>query len=191
MGSSYQTILAAGARADVEAAVAASARRAAVLPVGESRWAIIPRADGPYAETEPIAALVSRTGAAASFDVFDSTVLALRVYRDGGVVHAYLSRQEFVEPMWDDNDDEYWVDLLGREYRDGERPPAGPLGGDAGAVADLGIAPVDREALERLMREPTFRAGQLHHDILRALNVEPGPLTMTYGEARKRRWFGR
>ncbi|KXK63568.1 hypothetical protein AWW66_02100 [Micromonospora rosaria] len=186
MGSSYQTILAAGDLTDVRAAVTESGQRAVVVPVGERRWAVVPApADGGYAETEELARLLSRPAGAvaAAFDVFDSDVVVARLFRDGRGYHDYLSEQSHHEEAWDDDDNEILFDMLGRPYPPGATLPTGPYGADPAAFVPLGVAPVDEVTLEAALAGPEPLAEVQHHRILRALNLRPGPLATTYDEA--------
>ncbi|WP_250029145.1 hypothetical protein [Paractinoplanes maris] len=185
MGSSYQTILAAGGRADIEAAVAAWHQDAAIVPVAESRWAVVPvQEDGVYAETEGLAQQLSLVpgGVAASFSVFGSDVLVAMLFRDGGAVHEYLSDQAYLVEGWDDDDNEILFDLLARPYLPGATPPSGPFGADPAAFLGLGVAPVDQTALGAALTRTEDGAVEQHHAILHALNVDPRPLTMTFAE---------
>jgi len=183
MGSSYQTILAVGEVDDVRRAADLYGRPVAITPVGEGRWAVVPEGEHGYAETAPLAELISRRGYAATFEVFDSDVLTAAVYRDGGIVHEYLSDQAYLVEYWDDDGEMFLSDMLGNSYRPGETPPHGPAGADPDAFAPLGIEPLDRAALAAALNASASMADSLHHDILHALNLTPGPLQRTYEES--------
>lgn len=183
MGSSYQTILAVGELGDVQRAIDLHDRPVAITAVGERRWAIVPQGEHGYAETAPLAQLMSRAGYAATFEVHDSDVLTSAIYRNGAVIHEYLSNQAYLVEYWDDEGNEFLSDMLGRSYRPDETPPPGPAGADPDAFAPLGVEPLDRIALAAALNAPTFRADTLHHDILHALNLTPGPLQRTYEES--------
>jgi hypothetical protein len=183
MGSTYQTILAVGESGDVQRAIDLYGRPVAITPVGERRWAVVPQGEHGYAETAPLAELLSQTGYAATFEVHDSDVLTSAVYRNGGVIHEYLSDQAYLVEYWDDEGNELLSDMLGRSYRPGETPPHGPAGADPDAFAALGVEPLDHIALAAALNAPTLRADSLHHGILHALNLTPGPLQRTYEES--------
>ncbi len=185
VGSSYQTILAAGDLADLRAAVSAWHQEAVIVPVAERRWAVVPvQEDGVYAETEGLAQHLSSIdgGVAASFNVFDSDVLVALLFRAGRGYHDYLSDQADLVEGWDDDDNEILYDMLGRPYLPDETPPAGPFGADPVAFVALGVGPVDKDALEAALSRPGGRAVERHHAVLHALNVDPRPLTMTFDE---------
>jgi hypothetical protein len=181
MGSTYQTILATGELDDIRRAVDLYGRPASVTAVGEGRWAVVPQDENGYAETGPLAALLSQAGHAATFEVHDSDVLTSIIYRDGAAVHEYLSDQANLIEVWDDDGNELMYDLLGRSYRPGETPPAGPSGADPDAFAPLAVEPFDRAALAAALAGPESMADHQHHSILHALNVTPGPLQRPYG----------
>jgi len=188
VGSSYQTILATGDLDTVRAAIADTPQAAVIRPVGPSRWAIIPEAEDGYAETEDLARYLSKaTGEhAAAFDVFDSDVLVAKLFRAGAEYHEYLSDQEFLAEMWDDDGNEIMVDMLGREYAAGAEPPSGPFGADPAAFRPFGVGEVDEDRLFAALRGPESMAEQQHHDILTALHLDPGPLALDYETAAAR-----
>lgn len=187
MGSTYSTVLAVGERAAVEDAVARYGERVAIVAVDEGRWALIP---DDYDAT-PLAVLASANGGlAARFWVFDSSTLVAEVYRDGAPVHVYLSEQRHVEQSYDPDaawDSESWMeDMIGRRYEFGVEPPHGPLGADAEPFVALGVEPVDRAELGRILREPDPEetADSQHHEMLHALNLENvSPLQWDYERA--------
>lgn len=186
MGSSYQTILAKGNLAHVRAAVSVSQQVAVIIPVAEGRWTVVPsQEDGIYAETEDLAELLSlaQGSLAASFDVFDSDVMVVKLFRDGHSYHEYLSDQAYLVETWDDDDNEILVDLLGRPYPAGVSPPSGAYGADPAVFAALGVAPVDEAELGIALSQSGVRAEEQHHAILHALNLDCGPLAMSFEEA--------
>ena len=187
MGSSYQSILAVGELANVRSAVAASGQQAVIIPVADGRWAVLPeRENDIYAETEDLAELLSLAegSLAVSFNVFDSIVMTARLFRGGECHHEYLSDQTFLTEVWDDDDNEMWFDMLGREYPPGATPSPGAYGADPGAFAALGVAPVDEEALGAVLNHPRLRAEERHHDMLDALNLGCcSALSMRYQDA--------
>ncbi|MFI5930961.1 hypothetical protein [Actinoplanes sp. NPDC051494] len=184
MGRSYQTILAAGTLTDVRAAITESGQDAAVLPAGPDRWAVVPRDEDGYAETRDLALLLSRGSVSATFDVFDSEVLAVGIFRDGRWAHDYLSDQSFADTLQDDDDNEILVDFLGREYPAGATLPTGAYGADPAAFLPLATAEVDEAALTKALSIEQRMADRRHHDILHLLHIDPGPLQMTYPDAR-------
>jgi hypothetical protein len=189
MGSSYQTILAVGGLGDVQRAIDRYGVPVVTTSVGERRWAVVPQGEHGYANTSPLAELLSEAGYAATFEVFDSDVLTSAVYRNGALVHEYLSDQAYLNPFWDDEGNELWYDMLGRSYRPGETPPPGPAGADPEMFTALGVEPLDRVALAAALNTPTRgRADSRHHDILHALNLTPGPLQRTYEESSANTW---
>ncbi|TDB73230.1 hypothetical protein [Micromonospora sp. KC723] len=186
MGSSYQTILTTGNLVDVCAGVSVSEQVTVIIPVAECRWAVVPaREDGIYAETENLAELLSlaQGAVAATFDVFDSDVMVIKLFRDGRSYHEYLSDQAYLIEIWDDDDNEILVDLLGRPYPPGVSPPSGAYGADPAVFAALSVAPIDDAELGAALRRSGLRAEEHHHAILHALNVDCGPLAMSYEEA--------
>ncbi|WP_091672672.1 hypothetical protein [Micromonospora auratinigra] len=185
MGSSYQTVLVAAELAEVRAGVAESGQPCVIVPVAAGRWAVVPEQRDGYAETDELARLVSRAASAvaASFVVFDSDVIVAVLYRGGRSYHDYLSDQAYLMEMWDDDDNEYLVDLLGRPYPPGAEPPTGAHGADADAFAPLGVAPVDRVALAAALAGPYAMAEEQHHAMLHALRVDPRPVQFTYRAA--------
>ena len=185
MGSSYQTVLATGELADVRAAVAASGQRAVVIPAGPARWAVVPFQENGYAETGELARLLSRPAGAvaASFNVFDSDVMAIGLYRDGRNYHDYLSDQEYVAEAWDDDGNEIQVDFLGREYPEDAEPPTGPYGADPAAFAPLAAGEVDERALAAVLTGEYLFTEEQHGELLTALSIEARPLQFTYEEA--------
>jgi hypothetical protein len=75
VGTSFQVVVAAGAEAEVRAAVAAAGQEASAVAIGEQRWAVLPvTSDEGYAETDELARLASSPAGAvaASIQVFDS-----------------------------------------------------------------------------------------------------------------------
>ncbi|GIM88637.1 hypothetical protein [Paractinoplanes toevensis] len=182
MGSSYQTVLVAGDLDAValSAALVPVAISAVLLPVAERRWAVIPQDDA-----GELARLLSAacSGYAAAFEVFDSDVLSVTVFRRGTETHEYVSDQGFVVENWDDDGNEILTNLLGRSFAAGEELPTGPAGADPGAFAPLGVEPVDRAGLAAALTGPESMAEQQHHSILHALNLTPGPLQMDFEEA--------
>ena len=186
MGSSCQTILATGTLAYVRAAVAVSQQEVVIIPVAEGRWAVVPQQeDGIYAETEDLGELLSlaRGSLAASFDVFDSDILVVKLFRDGHSYHGYVSDQAYLVETWDDDDNEVLLDLLGRPYPPGVRPPSGAYGAHPAVFAALGVAPVDEAELGSALNRSGVRGDEQHHAILHALNLDCGPLTMSFEQA--------
>ncbi|SCF25631.1 hypothetical protein GA0074696_3831 [Micromonospora purpureochromogenes] len=186
MGSSYQTVLATGNLVDVRAAVSVSQQVAVIIPVAESRWAVVPlQEDGIYAEAENLAELLSlaQGSVAASFDVFDSDVMVAKLFRDGRSCHEYLSDQAYLVETWDDDDNEILFDLLGRPYPPGVSPSSGAYGADPAVFAALGVVPIDETELGVALSRSGLRAEEQHHAILHALNLNCGPLTMSFKEA--------
>lgn len=186
MGSSYQTVLATGDLVAIRAAVAVSAQEAVIIPVGNRRWAVVPAQEDGYAEVDDLAELLSLAegSVAAAFDVLDSDVIVAKLYRNGECYHEYLSEQGYLTEMWDDDDNEFMVDMLGRSYPPEVTPPSGPLGADPAAFAPLGVEPIDRTDLGEALSGPEVMAEVQHHAILHALNIDPDPLAMRYEQAR-------
>jgi hypothetical protein len=185
VGSSYQTVLATGELTDVRAAVAASGQQAVVIPAGPARWAVVPFQQDGYAETGELARLLSRPpGAlAASFNVFDSDVMAIGLYRDGRNYHDYLSDQEYVTEAWDDDENEIQVDFLGREYPEDATLPAGPYGADPAAFTPLAVGEVDERALTTVLTGEYLFTEEQHAEMLQLLGIDARPLQFTYAEA--------
>jgi hypothetical protein len=185
MGSSYQTVLVTGDRSAARLALLRSWQRGVILPVGRLRWAVVPRARHGYAETANLArqASLATGGYAARFEVFDSDVLSAEIFHDGVSVHEYHSDQGYVIEDFDDDDEPILVDRLGRTFRDESAVVHGPFGDDPERFAPLGLGDVDLATLGAALRGPE-RAETQHHEILHALNLTPGPLQMTYPEAR-------
>ena len=184
MGSSYQTVLVTGERSRIRRGLWWGLRRAVVLPVGEQRWAVVPRGSHGYAETAGLARRLSLGAGvwSARFEVFDSDFLSVEIYHGGRPRHEYHSDQGYVIEDFDDDGEELLVDRLGRVYRDFDEVTHGPYGDDPSAFAPLGLGAVDLDALGAVLRGEA-RAEERHHEILHLLNLTPGPLQMTYDEA--------
>lgn len=82
MGTTHPTILVAGDLSDIRAGVSTDG---VVLPLGEQQWAVIPRQEGGYAETEEPARHLSRPPGVltAALPVFDSDIPAAHLSRAG------------------------------------------------------------------------------------------------------------
>lgn len=188
MGTTYQTVLVTGPLDNLRHALTLLRREAYVVPVAEGRWAVLPREDEHgYADTDELARLLSLVPdcSAASFDVHDSDVLSVGLHRDGDKVHSYVSDRSYVVEWWDDDDNECWIGLDGTVYpEDGPLPPPGPAGDDPAAFVPLGVGDVDLVRLHAALRgdvpehdSSRLRAECQHHEILAALNLDPGPAT--------------
>lgn len=191
VGTSYQTILAVGDLAAIREAVAEAGREAYVVPVADQRWAVVPQENmgGCYAEVDELAELLSRRTRrpAASFDVFDSDVMTAEIHVDGQEVHRYLSDRSWVSEYWDDDDNELLASYDGTLYPLDSPPPPGPTGDDPAAFAPLAVGEVDPERLHAALRgdvpvcdAPRLFAEWQHAAILRALNLDPRPLTTAF-----------
>jgi hypothetical protein len=183
MGRSYQTILAVAEEADVRRVVERDGRLVAVTPVGEGRWAVVPQDENGYAATFELAVLISRHGYAATFEVLDSDALAATIYRNGKNVHEYVSNQAVLIETQDENGEEIVLDMLWNSHPADYTPPRGPAGADPDAFAPLGIEPIDRAELAEALNDWTTMGDSVHHAVLHALNLEPGPLQRTYEES--------
>ncbi|MEU4160179.1 hypothetical protein [Actinoplanes sp. NPDC026670] len=184
MGSSYQTVLVAGERAQVRRGLWWGLRPAVVLPVGERRWAVVPRGRHGYAETAGLARRLSLGAGVwtARFEVFDSDFLTAEIYSGGQARHEYHSDQGYVIEDFDEDGEELLVDRLGRVHRDFGDVVHGPYGADPSAFAPLGLGEIDLAALGAVLSGEA-RAEDRHHELLHLLNLTPGPLQMTYAEA--------
>ncbi|MEE6261551.1 hypothetical protein [Plantactinospora sonchi] len=188
MGTTYQTVLATGTLDNLRHALTLLRREAYVVPVAEGRWVVLPRGDEHgYADSDELARLLSLVPecSAASFDVHDSDVLTAVVYRGGDKAHSYLSDRSYLIEWWDDDDNECLVSLDGTVYPlDGPLPSPGPDGDDPAAFVPFGVGDVDLVRLHAALRgdvpddDPSrVRAECRHHEILAALNLDPGPST--------------
>jgi hypothetical protein len=188
VGTSYQTLLVVAEPTRVRADLAAAAVDGFVVAAGDGRTAVMPR-EGAWdiADTNALAALVShRFGyAALSNRVVDSDYVLLDVYRDGRMVHSYVSDQSMLVDWFIDHDGTTKFRLNGVEYPADAPAPDGPLGADPAQLAPFGVGEVDLDRLGAALRggndtgEPVFAEAQ-HRAILTALNLDPRGLTTAF-----------
>ncbi|MEU8046130.1 hypothetical protein AB0B71_18540 [Micromonospora echinofusca] len=190
MGTSYQTILALGALAQIRRVLTDVGTEAYVTPVGERRWAVVPREEegSGYAEVDDLAQLITllTREPAVTFDVFDSSVMRATVHAGGREVHRYLSDGGWVTEYWDD-DNEVLAGFDGTLHPLDAPPPPGPSGDDPAVFAPLGVGAVDSVALGAALRgevplddAPRLFAECRHRAILDALGLDPCPLTRPF-----------
>ncbi|MEV4662226.1 hypothetical protein AB0J85_09760 [Micromonospora echinofusca] len=191
MGTSYQTILALGGLAQIRRVLTDVDTEAYVTPVGERRWAVVPREEeeSGYAEVDDLAQLITllTREPAVAFDVFDSSVMRATVHAGGREVHRYLSDRGWVTEYWDDDDNEVLAGFDGTLYPLDAPPPPGPSGDDPAVFAPLGVGTVDIVALSAALRgevplddAPRLFAECRHRAILDALGLDPCPLTRPF-----------
>lgn len=191
MGTSYQTILALGGLAQIRRVLTDVDTEAYVTPVGERRWAVVPREEeeSGYAEVDDLAQLITllTREPAVTFDVFDSSVMRATVHAGGREVHRYLSDGGWVTEYWDDDDNEVLAGFDGTLHPLDAPPPPGPSGDDPAVFAPLGVGAVDIVALGAALRgevplddAPRLFAECRHRAILDALGLDPRPLTRPF-----------
>lgn len=189
MGTSYQTVLASGEPAAIRAALEEARWESYLAPAGPGRWAVVPREENGYADTDVLAGFLSkRTGCpAVSFVIFDSDVMSASIFTEGREVHGYVSDRSFVDVFRDDDGTEYLAGFDGTRYPAGSTPPTGPGGADPAAFAPLGVGEVDPARLGAALRgevpldgAPRLFAERQHWEILAALNLDPRPLTEAF-----------
>jgi len=146
MGSFYGNVLVARACDEVVPLLGGpdeTGIRGFALPVGPGHTAVYP---DPETDAPDLAGPLSRVLGAPALGsyVFDSDVLIMRVYADGELRHAYDSCPGYF--------DEPAVDEDGNPLGVGEFAFPEPVGADPEAFVPLAFGPVDREALESVLR---------------------------------------
>jgi hypothetical protein len=188
MGTSYQTVLVV---ADLEQTVAALASMGAdgvVVPASPDRTAVLPReGEYDYADAYGLARSISAEFGYATLcqSLVDSDVLLMYAFRDGEMVHRYVSDQEMIVETSEDSDGTFVHTLDGVVYRDWSAIPTGPVGADPLPLAPFGSGTVDHERLGAALRglpgtEPHLLAEAMHWEILAALNLDPRGLTTAF-----------
>ncbi|MGA3563865.1 hypothetical protein [Melissospora conviva] len=181
MGTNYQTVLLAAEYPAVERAVAELRAEVLVAPVGAQRWAVIPRDRGDDASRAEVLGrqLSWRARCPALAFQVDSEVMLAQVFRNGRQNHEYVSDvAKLVE--WSQDADGQFVRRIDGVVIAPEAPtPAGPSGADPEPFVPFGAGLVDPELLAGVLRGPAPHgsAPEQHVAILRALHLEPYPLT--------------
>jgi hypothetical protein len=187
MGTSYETVLVVAEPPAVVSARTAARKEAWVAPAGAGRTAVVPKEDRHgIAHAPELAASLSATGyPALSHYVFDSDVIVLRAYRDGQLVHEYVSNQEMLVDWFIDDDGESRFRIDGVEYPADAPHPTGPHGADPALLAPYGVGDVDHDGLGAALRgeleeDERVLAERQHLRILEAMNLDPLWLTTAY-----------
>jgi hypothetical protein len=188
MGTSYQTLVVVGAVTAVKDAFAEAGIDGLVLAAGPGRTAVIPR-EGQHDYVNParLAELVSaRAGfAALSNDVSDSDVVLMHAFRNGRMVHEYISDQAMLVDWFIDDDGTTKFRMGGVEYPADAPHPRGPRGADPAALAPFGVDPIDPGRLGAALRGEFDGTGRVyaefqHRLILKAMNLDPRGLTTSF-----------
>jgi hypothetical protein len=187
VGTSYQTLLVIAEPATLRSAAHELGVDGWLVSTGPQRSAILPReGDGDYVDVRRLAKLLSsKVGPALSNEVVDSDAVVMAAYRDGRLVHEYVSDQAMLVDWFIDDDGRSRFRIGDREYPADSPTPRGPAGADPGALAPYGIAPVDLDRLGAALRGEFAGAGPVfaefqHRLILKALNLDPRPLTTAF-----------
>jgi hypothetical protein len=190
VGTSYETMLAVGDLPAVVDAVTAIGRSAIVVPVADERVAVIPREkSNGVAELPSLAAAIStRLGRPVLTSlVFDSDLIECFVYQDGQPVHRYLSDQDMMVEMFEDDDGKFKPMIDGVVYPADHQIPTGPLGDDATRFLPFVVGAPDLDRLGAALRgdidlegQHPFMAERQHRAIMEALGLPAAPLTIAY-----------
>lgn len=192
MGTSYQNLMVVGDLADVVGALTDLGADAWALPAASGRVAVLPREDAyGYADADGLAGSVSaklRTTAMSNV-VFDSDVVFVNIYRNGNLVHEYVSEREMLVDWFIDENDEPGFRLGGVEYPADAEYPKGPGGADPQLFAPLGVGTTDLDRLGATLRgdfgtDARVFAEFQHRLIITALNLDPAGLTTAFRWAR-------
>jgi len=183
VGTSYETMLVAAGMDEVRAVIAAVGSVAALVPVEDGRTAVIPmEGQHGYAETYDLATAVS--GAlgcpVATFEVAHSDVLVAELFRSGEHVHEYVSDRSAFANVYEDSDGEFKQELDGVVYPADVRLPVTPVGDDPTVFAPFAVGQPDLVGLATALSTKQLFAERQHWDILAALNLDPGGLTVAY-----------
>jgi hypothetical protein len=193
MGTSYQTVLVVAGMEQTVAALESMGVEGVVMPASRDRTAVLPReGEYNYADAPGLARSIGAGFgiAALSQSLVDSDVLLMYAFRDGEMVHRYVSDQEMLVATSEDSDGTFVHKLDGVVYRDWSAIPTGPVGADPRPLAPFGSGTVDHERLGAALRgksgtEPQLPAEAIHGAILAALNLDPRGLTTAF------RWIDR
>jgi hypothetical protein len=197
VGWSYESILVKAPLDAVTAALAAIDPEARARAVGEDRTAVTRTGEwGQTGLARKLSADLS-TGAV-FFSVYDSDYLSARLYERGKRTHDYISEVGLTGTPFEDDDGAIKTEIGGRLYApDDPDYPQGALGAEPGWLAPFGVGPVDLGRLESLLNgvpdedapmsqgsgTPRWLfAEQQHAAILRALHLDPDPLTDRLGD---------
>ncbi len=149
MGTSYQTLLVIAEPATLRSAAHELGVGGWLVAAGPQRSAILPReGDDDYVDVRRLAKLLStKVGPALSNEAVDSDAVVMAAYRDGRLVHEYVSDQAMLVDWFIDDDGRSRFRLGDREYPADAPTPRGPAGADPHTLAPYGIAPVDLDRL--------------------------------------------
>src|SRR5438132_14259547 len=102
MGESYQTLLVVAPVQAVVEQLTAMNVSSVVLPAGPGHTAVLPEEDDGYADVDAMAAALTRLvpWPALVNVLVDSDVLVLVAYRDGQVIHTYVSDQSMLVDLF-------------------------------------------------------------------------------------------
>jgi hypothetical protein len=185
VGTSYQNLLLLGEPETLRLTLPGLGVAGWLVPVGPARTALLPQeGDGDYADVRQLARLLSGDAGivALSNDVVDSDAVIMAAYRDGSLVHEYVSDQAMLVDWFIDDEGNSRFRLVDVEYPVDTPAPRGPAGADPVALAPFGIGTVDLDRLGAALRGefggsgPVFAEFQ-HRLILKAMNLDPRPLT--------------
>ena len=185
MRLSYENVLVLGPYPKIRAVLAKNRWRAVVAELGPDRWAVVPEVRHGVSSAAFVASLISEAtgGLGASFRVYEPELLAITVYTGGSAVHSYYSEQGHTVTNWDENDEPFLIDQLGRAYAVDEPRPHGPYGADpAPFIALADGSPVDTAGLAAVLNGSADATAR-HHEVLRHLGLDVPVLRMTCTEA--------
>ncbi|HTJ66087.1 MAG TPA: hypothetical protein VL551_01035 [Actinospica sp.] len=185
MGITYEGTLAIADLEQLRDAMVRIGEVGLLAPIAAQRVAVLPTETyGGVADVEEYAADISAAAGCSvlAHGVYDSDVLKLWVYRDGELVHRYVSDIGTEGSVFEDHDGLMKVELDGVVYLESDpNRPRGPVGASAEAFADFGTGTVSREALlEVLADEQPGRVLSRHREFLDALNIDSIVLHDTY-----------
>ncbi|GAB3852063.1 hypothetical protein ACFPIJ_53885 [Dactylosporangium cerinum] len=198
MGTSYQNLMVVGDLAAVVSALEGLGADAWVVPAAAGRVTVLPREDEySYADADGLAQSLSATlrTSALSNVVFDSDVVSINVYRNGDLVHEYVSERAALVDWFINDDGAPGFRLDGVEYPGDAEYPTGPGGADPDVFAPLGVGPVDLGRLGVTLRgefgtsERIFAEFQ-HRLIMKAMNLDPAGLTTAFRWVRQEELLG-
>jgi hypothetical protein len=129
--------------------------------------------------------LSSQVAPALSNEVIDSDAVVMAAYRDGRLVHEYVSDQAMLVDWFVDDEGRSRFRLGDREYPGDAPTPTGAAGADPAALAPYGTGTVDLDRLGAALRGEFTGTGPVlaefqHRLILKALNLDPRPLTTAF-----------
>lgn len=169
-------------------AVTDTARTALIVPVADSRVAVIPREDAlGVAHLRSIAGPVSTqlNCPVLTSVVFDSDVVQCQVFQDGSHAHRYVSNLAMIVEWFEDDDGQFKPRLDGKVLPP-DQLPEGPLGDDAAAFAPFSAGTPNLDSVAAALRNVDgyeFAEDQ-HAAIMRSLGLPPDALTVAFRHIR-------